>query len=550
MTIRFTKSWNGYYEGQIVSDPAGGNTEAQLIALGYAVSDLDGPDNSFELAKFATDTSGNVTGLVGPGNMDPLEFSKRDVARAVDNGRRILPPTYGSTRDSGTRIVDISTASLTITAATQRIASPIVGSSSALRLLPTANVDITGLSFVTPSTQFSIGFWAYKPMNQPRSSICLFVSTSAGYTNYMTSYVVIEPGLHYYAIPRANFAQFGTGFPLGGTIVQMRFRDLNSAGDYPTLATGSNILIGDLYIASKPKALWVWGFDDCKTNLYTPTGGGTEIVGGDGVSKLHSFASFLTTYGWKGTAYTIGGLLGASGFCTVSQLRTLQDTFGWTIGTHSYSHPDSTDVSPGTIYGLRTLGPAGYALLTNPWQFTAAYTGVSLTARNDSQAIRDDIEQAMALLEGNGLRGYLHFATPQSATDFYVQEALRACGTRTVRGPKHSVFADNRFALSNGAISGGSGANNSLITATEVMASGVSLDSGGNTDADVESYIDAVIAIGAVGATQIHDWNLSTTRNPVKHCADYLKAKEQQGLITIVTAEELFAHQLKNFRTV
>ena len=70
MTIRFTKSWNGYYEGQIVTNPAGGNTEAQLIALGYAVSDLDGPDNSFELAKFATDPlTGNVTGLVGPGGL-------------------------------------------------------------------------------------------------------------------------------------------------------------------------------------------------------------------------------------------------------------------------------------------------------------------------------------------------------------------------------------------------------------------------------------------------------------------------------------------------
>ena len=69
MTIRFTKSWNGHYEGQIVSNPAGGNTEAQLIALGYAVADLDGPDNSYELAKFATDSSGNVTGLVGPGGL-------------------------------------------------------------------------------------------------------------------------------------------------------------------------------------------------------------------------------------------------------------------------------------------------------------------------------------------------------------------------------------------------------------------------------------------------------------------------------------------------
>lgn len=72
MTIRFTKSWNGYYEGQIVTNPAGGNTEAQLITLGYAVSDLDGPDNSLQLAKFATDSSGNVTGLVGQGGGDAL----------------------------------------------------------------------------------------------------------------------------------------------------------------------------------------------------------------------------------------------------------------------------------------------------------------------------------------------------------------------------------------------------------------------------------------------------------------------------------------------
>jgi hypothetical protein len=75
MTIRFTKSWNGYYEGQIVSNPAGGNTEAQLIALGYAVADLDGPDNSFELAKFATDSTGNVTGLVGPGGSTTYPIS-------------------------------------------------------------------------------------------------------------------------------------------------------------------------------------------------------------------------------------------------------------------------------------------------------------------------------------------------------------------------------------------------------------------------------------------------------------------------------------------
>lgn len=85
MTIRFTKSWNGYYEGQIVSNPAGGNTEAQLIALGYAVSDLDGPDNSFELAKFATDSSNNVTGLVGQGGKPVIQGDTYD--RGAGMGR-------------------------------------------------------------------------------------------------------------------------------------------------------------------------------------------------------------------------------------------------------------------------------------------------------------------------------------------------------------------------------------------------------------------------------------------------------------------------------
>ena len=94
MTIRFTKSWNGYYEGQIVTNPAGGNTEAQLIALGYAVSDLDGPDNSFELAKFATDSDGNVTGLVGPGGVSLLvgDSSQTDTQTAIGRVTNIRAP--------------------------------------------------------------------------------------------------------------------------------------------------------------------------------------------------------------------------------------------------------------------------------------------------------------------------------------------------------------------------------------------------------------------------------------------------------------------------
>ena len=46
MTIRFIQAWNGYYPGKIVTNPNGGNSEATLVALGYAVTDLNGPDNT------------------------------------------------------------------------------------------------------------------------------------------------------------------------------------------------------------------------------------------------------------------------------------------------------------------------------------------------------------------------------------------------------------------------------------------------------------------------------------------------------------------------
>lgn len=60
MTIRFLKSWNGYFEGQIVSNP-NGRTEADLITLGYAVADLDGPDNT---PLPVTATTNPVTGWI------------------------------------------------------------------------------------------------------------------------------------------------------------------------------------------------------------------------------------------------------------------------------------------------------------------------------------------------------------------------------------------------------------------------------------------------------------------------------------------------------
>ena len=115
MTIRFIKSWNGYYEGQVVTNPNGGNTEAQLIALGYAVADLDGPDNSNPLAKYSLDTSGNVTGLVGPGGVvSALPASTAGVVDLVVIGDSMTANAGGnSTITSATRTNNVVTLAIT-----------------------------------------------------------------------------------------------------------------------------------------------------------------------------------------------------------------------------------------------------------------------------------------------------------------------------------------------------------------------------------------------------------------------------------------------------
>ena len=92
--------------------------------------------------------------------------------------------------------------------------------------------------------------------------------------------------------------------------------------------------------------------------------------------------------------------------------------------------------------------------------------------------------------------------------------------------------------------------NNSLASATETMPSSVLLDSGGTSDADVETYVDMIIEYGAVGVSQLHDWNVTGCRASVKHAADYIKTKEAAGLIEVMTAEELYQYQRNNFRKI
>lgn len=98
MTIRFTQVWNGYQPDQIVSLSAA--EEARLVSLGFASTDLDGPDGDGALARFSKDASGRVTGLVGP-----------DGGRLAAVKARALPPQVETSAYAGApTITDLATA--------------------------------------------------------------------------------------------------------------------------------------------------------------------------------------------------------------------------------------------------------------------------------------------------------------------------------------------------------------------------------------------------------------------------------------------------------
>lgn len=64
MTIRFVKYWNGYSPDAIVHN-LGSTEEARLVSLGYATTDLDGPDGSGELSRWNQTRSGLVDPVTG-----------------------------------------------------------------------------------------------------------------------------------------------------------------------------------------------------------------------------------------------------------------------------------------------------------------------------------------------------------------------------------------------------------------------------------------------------------------------------------------------------
>lgn len=482
----------------------------------------------------ATSVNGVVTGLEAGGS---------DALANI----HIKPPYTPVSRDNvGSLAINIGTVTTGGATRASVVANSALNSVSgnALKLTSIGTGDaVIDLTVSLPLTAQNrwIGFWAYKPGTNAPAPIRIYF-TADNFANFSNSNVLIYPGLHFYVIPlptgytgQAFTSGGGSGFTIPGTITKIRIKDTGGLPGvaYSTMPSGETVEIGDLYLDPvAPKAKFLIGFDDCKDDLLIP--GGTAIEGGDGVSRIHSYVSFVASYGWRTNAYIITGAVGNSGYLSQYALARGRDQFGVIYGAHSHSHPAAADVAGATTNaGMRVLGPYGYGL-TSGAGFTASATGLSVTPANDSSAIITDIQTCLDKLTTWGFYDATrHFALPQGGQDKYVNAALESFGFRSVRNiyektPQHQW-----------------GSNTVSVNGFECRSIAENLMSSYQTDpaADpgdsaVQAYIDMIIAYGGIGTNYCHGFaGSAVTRTVTKRLCDYLAVRSAD--IDVVTLADI-----------
>lgn len=208
---------------------------------------------------------------------------------------------------------------------------------------------------------------------------------------------------------------------------------------------------------------------------------------------------------------------------TVYWARQVTNTFTMTL------HPTENDSIANTnVIDLTTAG--------TPANFTYRY-GYSA---NDNSLQQADLTNAMNVLASLGYsRTSKLWAPNQGATSVAIRAAAIAAGVKYTFGvyqPIQAAYPINRHLHmeTTGYYDPGAGyCNDSWLT----VVSAIQTD-GSKTAADVEAYIDAIIAAGGIGSNYHHI--ITASNGPV--LAAYLarlRLRVQEGVCDVVTAEEL-----------
>lgn len=266
--------------------------------------------------------------------------------------------TAGSVKDNwlvdeGQTIVDWSAVSPTFLYDGQLVdgsavpAGPYRGQAKAVRLghHPSLSyVDVTGINIDTSDFK-NIIIPIFRPSGLGPQTLQQYI-TKNGYGSWVQFELVVEEadgsGWVDYAIVGATWVGSGTNTG-AGPFNQMRIREQDDVARFLYPVGTGDTYIGNIRYRGAAKSLFDIGFDDSRSSLLsTPINGKT-------------CKSILDAYGFKATVYALPRLHGTTGYASNADILSLYQS-GWTIGSHTWSHPADTANA-----GLRLLGPYGYA---------------------------------------------------------------------------------------------------------------------------------------------------------------------------------------------
>jgi hypothetical protein len=346
-----------------------------------------------------------------------------------------------------------------------------------------ATKTITTVSF---SNARNVVVWAYLPTGQSHQTIRLYFTGDSFVTWLEVDFLINKEGWNLYttsidqtrAFPRAH-----NSFAYGDvdTVRAKDLQDLTNTG-YSVSVSGDYVLIGNVYINgySRPKLLFC--NDDGKKNLYT------DLIDGD------SYVSLLAGYNWKGTAYVTTSL--RTGDYESWETLEIIANLGWSIANHGYD--------------------------------------LETTMAALSQA---DVEYQMSQARDElNARGYLgnHIALMQGGYSPNVYAAAVSTGMQSVRLIAQDI-ASMPYGLQMGTQDHLLNDNCIMNGEVQLIAGSISTDS--ETEADIKAYVDKIIQYGGTGTFYSHGMT-SAIRTKLINVFDYIKTKEQQGSIDVVTLDD------------
>lgn len=323
-------------------------------------------------ARYSTDSSGNVTGLVGPNNESfaaiPANENGNAIVTGGGGGLRDLNAARGGygdlltaftvAADGGTanasRITDLSVtcpdpdypgfvAKLNGTSPTQQ---------AVYDHTPGSAIDMTGVD--------GIGFWA---MATPLASgePYALVKFLLGYTPWTVfteaQFAIRADGRwRFYVAPSYAWPSWSAGT----AITTLRIREGDGTTGRIPMSTASAIYIGAIRKNPRGKAVGMIRFDDNVADLISTRKAVNLFTGNSGVTIAagnYNALELVEAFGFKANCYILTDFVDSPGFETTTNLRALQDTYGWDICYQSKANPI------GGSSGARLLGPIGYNLV-------------------------------------------------------------------------------------------------------------------------------------------------------------------------------------------